>query len=828
MLGVLPANAQIRQESESVSKPASVQELSQEDLYFKVFGIKPSAVAKEFVIKGYVNGAYQGEIPLTYMAATGAVTLNKEALISLIKDSMIDSKWREFDQAWKNKETVSDTELNREGIQVKFEYKKLRIDISFPPEWREKTVVSVVRQIPQASIPEGAWKPRDWSGYFNVYSGITDQNGEVSQTMVMIQQFNSKQWITKSQWSMNIDDGQTSGELTNFEIQKDLISKKSRLSIGKVAPRKTYTLSQSQAITGIKIGDYYQLDPDKYKPFNTKKEVILTETSAVEIRVNGRLFKTYYLSEGKYEFQHFPSFVNRSTISIIVKPTRSVDGQPAQKIAHRFDTINNALLLKPGQHEYDIVIGESDRLWTEATDGNAVLAAYSRVGVTPFLSLGTYGQLNEINQGGVFGVWGTPLGFLRGEWSANQSDTDYWSFRADYLTYELSGDYGVRKLQTSLQYNGRSFNSLESTDSENTQYRAFVTGYFNLPMGVYSSLNGFTNWDYTNTLSSRGITLTLDKYFKVMWLKLQWISEESVADGFDWSVLGKVTYSFPSKSQRITLESTRSDDPGTFAEFRYNKDGKEVLVQSEDTESSGTFYDIYYKSNKWRSIISLDQEGTDQAFGLSSTYKGNRGRITSAYRQDKSGNITKQYQLESALVFTSKSRAFSTPVQNNFVIVKPHESIKNNTITFSRGQIDRFGPAVITDLPVYKSSQIIFKEGDLDLSVDFGKKSFYIYQVPGGGVEGVFGQVTGVTVLGWLEDASGQPIIRTPGRLVSQSDPKNSVVFFTSRKGQLQIPNVMPGEYILSVAGYAQRVPVTVGKKTASRIDLGRIKMEKE
>ena len=558
----------------------------------------------------------------------------------------------------------------------------------------------------------------------NIYSNFTDREDDLSQSYKIKQSFFKNNWVTKSQWSFfksELDPFES--ELVTFEIEKDFINKKSRLSVGKVSPRQTFTLAQNETVLGIKLGDNPQLDENKYHAYNWKKLVVLSEPSVIKIMINNAVYKKYTLEPGKYEFQNFPAYSDRSEIKIIQEATKTT-------VLHQFDTIRHAYLLQPKKIEYDVVVGKQDSLWSQHANDEIVAAVYSRLGVTPFLSLGAYGQLNTINQGGLFGFWGAPLGLFKTEWSVNQTDHEYWAIRGDYLSYELPDYLWFNNVQGTAQYTGSSFNLEE--DDENQQiykYSSRLTGYFELPFDIFGNINTYYQWDQSNRWASRGIAINFDKKMGDFWLKLIWDQEEKIEEGLSWIVSGKVSYSFPDRKSRLTVQNQFSEDPATLTEYRYRNNDKEYVFRAHNSIGENPEYDISYKSNQWISNLNLEPDQEQNGVELGTKYKGNRGLVAASYHQSTSGDISKRYQFESAIVFTPHAWAFSRPVQNNFVILSPHEAIKGKTVQFSKGEIDKFGPAVITDLPVYKESQIVFKEGDIDLSVDVGRKSFYIYQV---------------------------------------------------------------------------------------------------
>ena len=128
---------------------------SEEDLYELIFGIKPDTSSQRMIVKGVVNNFYRDEIAIDYVPFSGVVSFDKDMFFELIRDDIVADAQLKLEEKWVSLNRVSQSELEKNTFKVQFDHRKLTVLISFPPEWRTKTILSVNKQSPFYGLKRG-------------------------------------------------------------------------------------------------------------------------------------------------------------------------------------------------------------------------------------------------------------------------------------------------------------------------------------------------------------------------------------------------------------------------------------------------------------------------------------------------------------------------------------------------------------------------------------------------------------------------------------------------------------------------------------------------
>ena len=114
------------------------------------------------------------------------------------------------------------------------------------------------------------------------------------------------------------------------------------------------------------------------------------------------------------------------------------------------------------------------------------------------------------------------------------------------------------------------------------------------------------------------------------------------------------------------------------------------------------------------------------------------------------------------------------------------ESLKYNSIKFnSRDTLDFFGPAVVTNLPLYQSSSLSISKADLAPGIFLTDRVFQVYSGQRSGSAISIAPEGNILLQGILVDLTDEPLVYEFGNFISLEDTsKPGKPFFTNKNGR--------------------------------------------
>ena len=222
---------------------------------------------------------------------------------------------------------------------------------------------------------------------------------------------------------------------------------------------------------------------------------------------------------------------------------------------------------------------------------------------------------------------------------------------------------------------------------------------------------------------------------------------------------------------------------------------------------------------RWDTTVNAQHLGYTDTTNASGSfgYYGNRGEVNVSHYADTTGSILDQknsaaatqrtsVRVGASVAFADGVVAVGPPIRGGaFALVYPHESIAGKDITvgdqdYTRAKADRWGPAVVTDVPAYSPSNIPIDVADLPLGYSLGAGAYDLRATYRAGHALEVGSANSVSVVGTLVDGRGEPIALTSGTAQSADNPSKLVAFFTNGSGKFGVEGLAPGRWVIEMA----------------------------
>lgn len=229
--------------------------------------------------------------------------------------------------------------------------------------------------------------------------------------------------------------------------------------------------------------------------------------------------------------------------------------------------------------------------------------------------------------------------------------------------------------------------------------------------------------------------------------------------------------------------------------MRYEADFRQFDADNFDHSVGVSYRDGYVNRSL---ILERRTNNGEQQRGVSATWENARGALRGRLTGFGEGAETGFIGVESALVFAGDKVAISAPINDSFAIVYPSQALKESVVTFrNRAQIDRWGPAVISDLNSYQNTRISIQQSDTPVGADLGTGSYYVNPPYGSGTLIKLGEGGTILLTGSLLDESGEPYRLATGQVISLEEEHLDKVkfFFTGQSGGFTVSGLEAGRY---------------------------------
>ncbi len=554
----------------------------------------------------------------------------------------------------------------------------------------------------------------------------------------------------------------------------------------------------------------------------------LVRPSQVEVLVNGSILRRFNLRPGSYNLRDLPLGVGANEVELVITD------DTGHKESINFTQFFDHNLLAAGQSEWLAAGGVASSLVDNAReyqDEDYFGTGFLRYGLSNEMTGEAHLQADaRVLMSGLGVFRATSWGAFGLESSVSSSDTGIgYAASASWAVSNFKGPVSMLTGLTDSFYLNTAYQSddfrkpgeylLADGDIIYPQYpyslRATASYMTMLAPSVTATLAGRYQLAANDPLILSPFTFVGDRYGADVTLSTSFgVASASLTMGYS----NEYFYADPSRSNpddggefRISARVYLRPDNSTRISSTYDTLNDTLTVSANRDAGQGI--------ERWATTVDVQRNGYDSngAASASATYYGNRAEVQVLHRaglNDFSWNeLTSSpedqrssLRVGTALAFADGKFAIGAPIRGDaFAIVHPHESLEGKVVEVRSGdvvraQADEFGPALVSQIPVYTNSTLPIDVEDLPIGYSLGSGAFDLRPSYQSGHVLEVGSENAVTVYGTLQTADGEAVGLVMGEAYRADDPERRVEFFTNKSGKFAAEGLSSGEWILEAA----------------------------
>lgn len=592
---------------------------------------------------------------------------------------------------------------------------------------------------------------------------------------------------------------------------------------------------------------------DNVRPTGSRSFQI-TRQSQVEVLVNGAILRRFDLRPGSYNLRDLPLGVGANEVELVISD------DTGHKESISFTQFFDHNLLAAGQSDWSVAGGVASSLvdnQREYRDEDYFGTGFIRYGLSNEMTGEAHMQADARVLMGGFGVFrATAWGAFGFEASASSSDSGIGY--AASATWALSNFKGPASLLTGLSDSFYLNATYQSDEFRKPGEYLFADGDIIYPQYPYSIR---TSANYTMMLAPN-LTATVAGRYQVA-ANDPLIFSPYTINGDRYGADVTLSTSFGTASASLTAgysneyfyaDPTRSNF-GDGGEFRisarvYLRPDSATRISSSydtlnDTLTVSADRDSGQGIGRWATSVDVQRSGYEAsgAATATATYYGNRAEVQVLHRaglDDFSWNdltSTPEDQRSSlrvgtAIAFADGKFAVGAPIRGEaFAIVQPHESLAGKVVEVRSGdvvraQADAYGPALVSQIPVYTDSTLPIDVADLPIGYSLGAGAFDLRPSYQSGHVLEVGSDHSVTVYGTLQTEDGEAVGLVMGEAYRADNPDRRVEFFTNAAGKFAAEGLSAGNWVLEASTEHQKTvfQLEVPKGTDGLLRTGNLK----
>ncbi len=513
------------------------------------------------------------------------------------------------------------------------------------------------------------------------------------------------------------------------------------------------------------------------------QQILLDRDATVEVIVDGQQVQTLQLAAGPYDLSQLTAQYGGRNAQLFV-----TDVTGRRQLAS-FDPFFDPVDLGSGEEEYSAGVGFVAKAF-EASPKYGGLPAFSgfyRRGMTNRLLLGGALQLSEDVQVAGAEVIVSPKnmpGRIEFSGAISTGDDFGYSLRGAYSLLVGTGTRG-RQFSISADYRSEDFQTLTDAIAGDRFETLNITANYSQSLGERTTLVAGANWFHRP-----GFNSTHSVYADVIYRTRR------------FRVTAGVEYGKGLNEDRfgVRLGLTVPLGRRTRAEANYNsrRETARAFVTRSFEDRAGAFgYDVGVRRSK-----------NDATIDAIANYVGNRfyarGSVTTGGPGFDQIDERQQarLQLGTSIAFAGGDVAIGRPINDSFVIAKPHESADPGQVVLGRSIQDKrfdalsgtLGPALGSRLQSYTRQNVIYDLINGPVGYDIGTGIDTVEPPYRSGYNITVGSDANVTAYGVLK-IDGAPASLIAGSISSTDDDQfKSQPFFTNSVGRFAIMGLRPGK----------------------------------
>ncbi len=769
------------------------------ELFYKVFKKRPTKTTISLPI--FNKGNYIGNAKVKIIGTNNITHIHHNDLTTTLFP-LLSNKIQLFlngkttTQGWIDTKSMNDL-----GINLQYNYKKLRIKIDIPIELQNTRQ----HNLKQNNIPDwaiGPVKPEKISGYINY-----DLTKEISHNK--LQKTSPFEITTDSAININgviiendlnyLDQKNKKIERNSTRIIYDDEKNERRYTLGDLSQNTSSDYHINGTMLGLKISKEFQINPYKSVLPVNKTDYVLKDDSRITVFLNNMLLRTLHQKAGKHSIKDLPLFQGVNDIKL------DIETKNGKKETLHFKNHSSSDVLKKHTFDYSYTIG------IESTPGNrrvmydnnkkdTVISLFNRYGFSSYNTNGffiKYSKSHHIE--GIESLFSTAWGTfgLQAAFSRNRVGIKKHSGVVTQISYKYQDYQGIyntpRSLNLSIEYLSPNFRTVDSFSTINGN--TYLKYKLSFSRNILKKFRGSLATTYSKKSISEGrdpldVSLNFSYSFKRhLHANLQLTHRKDSFHNEEKEIYLFLNFLIPQKNQAVFSSISSRDQERTLS-YQYYGPTKLNRVNTRvdyltNTSNNRYLFNTNFKSQ--RSIISAYHQTLD-------------------YKQSNQSSHITDLSLRSAIVFANNSLALSRPITNSFAIIKRNKHLSGETVTLnsqdinSDGKTDLLGAAVLPSLIPYRYKQIHIDTSKLSLGKSVGKENYTIIPKYKTGHLIEVGIPSSILLVTYLTDFTRNPIALETGIIQSSDNPDIKNYFFTNQKGRVVFEKIIPGNYILHFA----------------------------
>lgn len=544
--------------------------------------------------------------------------------------------------------------------------------------------------------------------------------------------------------------------------------------------------------------------------------------SEVDVIVNGAVIQHFQLRPGVYNLRDLPFASGANDVEL------GITDDTGDRKTLKFSTFYDAALLGAGKTEWSLSGGTASYLLDEERKYDAktnVGSALLRHGITDQVTVEASAQADMHVATGSLGLFlQTPAGVIGMQPAVSSTDgkTGYGG-SASWDMIGFRGSFGLREsVRIAADYRDAAFRTpgdqLELASKiyrPQVLYKLRLTGShsISLPEDLTATLSARYQFDNPDATSYSPYVVRGDRFGADLTLAkplTPWMSGSVLAGYSNETYLNGFAANFNNTKPDFRAAVRLYVRPTDRSTVSASTDTLTRNTQLAATQTAGAGV------GRWDTSVMAQHANETGALGVGGAigYVGNRAEVrlshsTSVdgvtYGSVKPGNEDERTSLRvgTAIAFADGMVAVGAPIRNGgFAIVRPHASLAGKEVVVGNGdtviaKTDRLGPALVTNLPAYSSTNIPVDVADLPVGYSLGAGGFDVKAPYKGGYALEVGSAYSVTAFGTLVDGAGSPVALQSGVASPVQDPNRQVVVFTNAAGRFGADGLAPGRWSL-------------------------------
>ncbi len=791
--------------SSSFSFQTKAQTIIESDLHEKIFGKKNKVEIVD--IDFYFEGASLGAVKVK-LQGESLISIEKNSLVTVLEEKIEPveiEKIKKLKNAWILPEELS--------FSVRFSPEVMGLISNIPvnklsPQERLLRQISEnrARAIYPAPVSgavtaraEQFWADDRLGG--NYFLGHTDSFVNLKNVVL------ENQMVYQS----NLENKWFRGDT---RLVKDFNESMIRTQAGDVN-YQTIGFQTLRPIGGVSIARNFFLNPYRtpYPKFN--KDFVVKTRSKVTYFVNGNLIKSEFLAPGRYAVRDVP-LVNGIN-NIVVE----IEDDLGRKEVINFQQTTSINLLNDGESKFDLSVGypfQDVNQKRKYDEENLLTSGFFQFGFSETFTAAAYGQnFDKFNLGGIETILATGIGNFSLGGAFGGDDSYKGSVYALGYNLAIVRNEWFSAHNLNIRHEKREADFIQTWGATPQRIKNLSAINYSLPLfkmltlgvgGQYGEKNKYGEVDRYGYDAS----LTIRLFNNINATVYASRTRDEFRNTNDLAYM-MVNITFPEKAQYVTAYADTSNQT---RRLTYVKDNLNELnsfkgqatIESNKLADSG---DADIQFNAKLADIGVHATGFNYDDGESA------GRYSA--------------RLNSSFVFASSDQgwswAVSRPVQTSFALLAPNEHIEDqefsvkSTSPFSEGLSDFMGKTVFVNLLPYQYREIQLDPSNVDIGYSLGQENYVLFPTYRSGHLIFVGAPGSVTVRGMLVSTTRVDGLRT-GEIKGENGV--SSLFFTNRKGQFLIENLMPGSYTLTTDD-GREVEFSIPEKTRGLYEIGNLEI---